>query len=145
MNKHYDVAIIGAGISGIMTAYELAENSSDLSIALLEQGKSIYKRACPIIEGKVKECVNCPACSIMKGFGGAGNFSDGKYNFTTAFGGWFNEYLPDKEVMDLINEQVPMVYRRQCRHIYRVPPEICNDRRQGYIRLPFLSFRSGKV
>ena len=53
MNKHYDVAIIGAGISGIMTAYELAENSSDLSIALLEQGKSIYKRACPIIEGKV--------------------------------------------------------------------------------------------
>ena len=103
MNKHYDVAIIGAGISGIMTAYELAENSSDLSIALLEQGKSIYKRACPIIEGKVKECVNCPACSIMKGFGGAGNFSDGKYNFTTAFGGWFNEYLPDKEVMDLIN------------------------------------------
>lgn len=103
MNKHYDVAIIGAGISGIMTAYELAENSSDLSIALLEQGKNIYKRACPIIEGKVKECINCPACSIMKGFGGAGNFSDGKYNFTTAFGGWFNEYLPDKEVMDLIN------------------------------------------
>ena len=103
MNKYYDVAIIGAGISGIMTAYELAENSSDLSIALLEQGKSIYKRACPIIEGKVKECINCPACSIMKGFGGAGNFSDGKYNFTTAFGGWFNEYLPDKEVMDLIN------------------------------------------
>lgn len=103
MNKHYDVAIIGAGISGIMTAYELAENSSNLDIALLEQGKSIYKRACPIIEGKVEECVNCPACSIMKGFGGAGNFSDGKYNFTTAFGGWFNEYLPDKEVMELIN------------------------------------------
>lgn len=103
MNKHYDVAIIGAGISGIMTAYELAENSSDLSIALLEQGKNIYKRSCPIIEGKVKDCINCPACSIMKGFGGAGNFSDGKYNFTTAFGGWFNEYIPDKEVMNLIN------------------------------------------
>ena len=103
MNKHYDVAIIGAGISGIMAAYELAENSSELSIALLEQGKNIYKRSCPIIEGKVKDCINCPACSIMKGFGGAGNFSDGKYNFTTAFGGWFNEYIPDKEVMDLIN------------------------------------------
>lgn len=103
MNKHYDVAIIGAGISGIMTAYELVENSSDLTIALLEQGKNIYKRSCPIIEEKVKDCVNCPACSIMKGFGGAGNFSDGKYNFTTAFGGWFNEYLPDKEVMELIN------------------------------------------
>ena len=102
MANYFDVAIVGAGISGIMAAYELSEKS-DLSIALLEQGKNIYKRACPIIEGKVAECVNCPACSIMKGFGGAGNFSDGKYNFTTAFGGWFNEYIPDKEVMDLIN------------------------------------------
>lgn len=102
MAKHFDVAIIGAGISGIMAAYELAEKS-DLSVALLEQGKNIYKRACPIIEGKVTDCINCPACSIMKGFGGAGNFSDGKYNFTTAFGGWFNEYLPDKDVMELIN------------------------------------------
>ncbi|MBP3284668.1 MAG: NAD(P)/FAD-dependent oxidoreductase [Clostridia bacterium] len=102
MNKHYDVIIVGAGISGIMAAYELAEKSK-LNVLLLEQGKNIYKRSCPIIEGKVKDCINCPACSIMKGFGGAGNFSDGKYNFTTAFGGWFNEYLPDKDVMDLIN------------------------------------------
>ncbi len=102
MIKYFDVAIVGAGISGIMAAYELSEKS-DLSIALLEQGKNIYKRSCPIVEGKVSECINCPACSIMKGFGGAGNFSDGKYNFTTAFGGWFNEYLPDKDVMDLIN------------------------------------------
>jgi len=102
MKKHFDVAIIGAGISGIMAAYELTEKS-DLSVVLLEQGKNIYKRSCPIIEGKVKDCVNCPACSIMKGFGGAGNFSDGKYNFTTAFGGWFNEYIEDKDVMDLIN------------------------------------------
>lgn len=102
MTKHFDVAIIGAGISGIMAAYELSQKSN-LSVALLEQGKSIYKRSCPIIEGKVPECINCPACSIMKGFGGAGNFSDGKYNFTTAFGGWFNEYIPDKDVMDLIN------------------------------------------
>jgi len=102
LKEHFDVAIVGAGISGIMAAYELAENSN-LSIALLEQGKNIYKRACPIVEGKVPECINCEACSIMKGFGGAGNFSDGKYNFTTAFGGWFNEYIPDKDVMDLIN------------------------------------------
>jgi uncharacterized FAD-dependent dehydrogenase len=39
----------------------------------------------------------------MRGFGGAGAYSDGKYNFTTEFGGWLNEYLPDDETMDLIN------------------------------------------
>ena len=38
----------------------------------------------------------------MRGFGGAGAFSDGKYNFTTEFGGWLNEYITDAEVMDLI-------------------------------------------
>lgn len=102
MNKHFDVAIIGAGISGIMTAYELAEKSQ-LSVLLLEEGNGIDKRACPIVEGKVRDCVNCPTCNIMKGFGGAGSFSDGKYNITTAFGGWFNEYLSDKEVLNLLN------------------------------------------
>lgn len=101
-NKHYDVAIVGAGIAGIMAAYELV-TKSDLSVVLFEQGNSIYKRVCPIVDGKVNSCINCNACSIMKGFGGAGNFSDGKYNLTTAFGGWLTDYISDKEVMELIN------------------------------------------
>lgn len=101
-NKHYDVAIVGAGIAGIMAAYELV-TKSDLKVVLFEQGNSIYKRVCPIVDGKVNSCINCNACSIMKGFGGAGNFSDGKYNLTTAFGGWLTDYISDKEVMELIN------------------------------------------
>lgn len=101
-NKNYDVAIVGAGIAGIMAAYELV-TKSDLSVVLFEQGNSIYKRVCPIVDGKVNSCINCNACSIMKGFGGAGNFSDGKYNLTTAFGGWLTDYISDKEVMELIN------------------------------------------
>lgn len=101
-NKYYDVTIVGAGIAGIMAAYELA-TKSNLSVVLFEQGNSIYKRVCPIVDGKVKSCINCSACSIMKGFGGAGNFSDGKYNLTTAFGGWLTDYISDKEVMELIN------------------------------------------
>lgn len=102
MNNNYDVAIIGAGISGIFASYELIQNSK-LKVIMLEQGNSIYKRVCPMVEKKNKDCINCKSCSIMKGFGGAGNFSDGKYNFTTQFGGWLTDYLDDTQVMDLIN------------------------------------------
>ena len=98
----YDVAIVGAGPAGTMAAYELLEKKPDLKILVLESGRDIYHRVCPISAGKVASCINCKPCSIMRGFGGAGAFSDGKYNFTTKFGGWLNEYLPDKKVMELI-------------------------------------------
>lgn len=99
----YDVIIIGAGIAGIFAAYELTLNLPDLKVAIIEQGEGMQKRACPIVSGKKSNCVNCKPCDIMHGFGGAGAFSDGKFNFTTEFGGWLNDYLPDDEVMDLIN------------------------------------------
>ena len=38
----------------------------------------------------------------MSGLGGAGAFSDGKFNFTTEFGGWLTDYIDPKEVTDLI-------------------------------------------
>lgn len=86
-----------------MAAYELLEKKPDLKVIVLESGRDIYHRVCPISAGKVDSRINCKPCSIMRGFGGAGAFSDGKYNFTTKFGGWLNEYLPDKKVMDLIH------------------------------------------
>lgn len=98
----YDVAIIGCGTSGIFAGYELIKGNSKLSIVMFEQGNEITKRKCPIVEKKAKDCVNCKTCDIMRGFGGAGAFSDGKFNFTTKFGGWLNDYIPDDEVMDLI-------------------------------------------
>ncbi len=102
MEKYYDVAIIGAGNAGIFAAWEIKKLRGDLSVIVIEQGNLIYKRKCPIIEKKETSCIKCKSCSIMKGFGGAGAFSDGKFNFTTQFGGWLNEYVPDDEVMSLI-------------------------------------------
>ncbi|MBR7063111.1 MAG: NAD(P)/FAD-dependent oxidoreductase, partial [Clostridia bacterium] len=100
--KNYDVIIIGGGTAGIFAAYELRRTAPELSVALIEQGNPISKRVCPIIAGKTDHCINCRHCSIMNGFGGAGAFSDGKFNFTTEFGGWLRDYIPDNKVMDLI-------------------------------------------
>ncbi len=100
--KHYDTIVIGCGTAGIFAGYELRKLAPDMNILLLEQGHDIRKRTCPIVSGKVPACINCPTCDIMNGFGGAGAFSDGKYNFTTKFGGWLSDYLETKTIMDLI-------------------------------------------
>ena len=85
--KHYDVIIIGAGPGGIFAAYELTRKKPELSIAVFEEGHKLSMRKCPIDGNKVPNCINCKSCSIMSGFGGAGAFSDGKYNITNDFGG----------------------------------------------------------
>ena len=103
MNTRYDVAIIGCGEAGIFAAYELMRLCPDLKVLTLDQGADIYHRSCPIVAGKVKECIQCRVCDTMCGFGGAGAFSDGKYNFTTAFGGWLTDFMDKKEVMELID------------------------------------------
>ena len=100
--SNYDVAIIGGGTAGAFTAYELSKLHPELNIVMLEQGNPIESRKCPIIQKKTTSCINCKNCSIMNGFGGAGAFSDGKFNFTTAFGGWLHDYIPAEEVMELI-------------------------------------------
>lgn len=100
-NKIYDVAIIGCGTAGIFTGYELTKSVHPLDVIMIEQGSDIYSRKCPIIEKRNTDCVSCKSCSIMNGFGGAGAYSDGKFNFTTQFGGWLSEYLPEAEVMRL--------------------------------------------
>ncbi len=101
-NKDYDVIIIGAGPGGIFSAYELATKNSDLKIAVFESGNELAKRRCPIDGVKVKSCIKCPTCAIMSGFGGAGAFSDGKYNLTNDFGGTLYEYIGKKQAMDLM-------------------------------------------
>ena len=98
----YDVIIIGAGPGGIFSAYELTKKRPELKIAVLEAGHGLDKRRCPIDGEKVKACVKCKSCSIMSGFGGAGAFSDGKYNITNDFGGTLYKYIGKKQALDLM-------------------------------------------
>ncbi len=100
--KNYDVAIVGAGPGGIYAAYELMKKDPALSVVVLEAGHSLEKRHCPIDGKKIKTCISCKSCSIMSGFGGAGAFSDGKYNITNDFGGTLYEYIGKEEALDLM-------------------------------------------
>ena len=99
----YDIIIIGAGPGGIYSAYELTKDRSDLKIAVFEAGNPLEKRRCPIDGKKVKSCINCKTCAIMSGFGGAGAFSDGKYNITNNFGGTLYEHVGRQTALDLMN------------------------------------------
>ncbi len=111
MNKKFDVVIVGAGPAGIFAAYELAIKNPNLDVLLVDKGVDIYSRKCPILEKKILKCpVNkegvsgCfPACSITAGFGGAGAYSDGKFNITSEYGGWMTDYLSDSKVLELIS------------------------------------------
>ena len=98
----YDVIIIGAGPGGIFSAYELMERCPQLKVAVFEAGNALADRSCPIDGKKVKSCIGCKSCSIMSGFGGAGAFSDGKYNITNDFGGTLYEYLGKQEALSLM-------------------------------------------
>ena len=99
---NYDVIIIGAGPGGIFSAYELVKLNPELKVAVFEAGHALNKRHCSIDGEKIKTCIGCKSCSIMSGFGGAGAFSDGKYNITTDFGGTLHEYIGKKKALDLM-------------------------------------------
>ena len=98
----YDVIIVGAGPGGIFSAYELVQKKPGLKIAVFEAGNPLSKRHCPIDGEKVKTCIGCKTCAIMSGFGGAGAFSDGKYNITNDFGGTLYEHIGKKTALDLM-------------------------------------------
>ncbi len=99
---NYDVIIIGAGPGGIFSAYELKKLAPELRVAVFESGHELSRRHCPIDGEKIKTCIGCKTCSIMSGFGGAGAFSDGKYNITNDFGGTLYEYVGKKRALNLM-------------------------------------------
>ncbi len=117
---NYDVIIVGAGPGGIFSAYELVQKKPELKIAVFEAGHALNKRHCPIDGKKVKSCIRCKSCSIMSGFGGAGAFSDGKYNITNDFGGTLYEYIGKSQALDLMRyvDEINMAYGGEGTKLY---------------------------
>ncbi len=117
---NYDVIIIGAGPGGIFSAYELVKLNPGLKIAVFEAGHALEKRRCPIDGDKVKSCIGCKSCSIMSGFGGAGAFSDGKYNITNDFGGTLYEYIGKQRALELMQyvDEINMKYGGEGTKLY---------------------------
>jgi uncharacterized FAD-dependent dehydrogenase len=109
----YDVIIIGAGPAGLYAAYEFTLKAPGARVLLVDKGVEAKYRHCPIMEGKIDKCppanriktyASCwPACGVINGAGGAGSFSDGKFNITAEFGGFLTDYLPASEVLSLIH------------------------------------------
>ena len=116
----YDVIIIGAGPGGIFAAYELIQKTKNLKIAIFEKGKPLNKRKCPIDGNKIKSCINCKTCSIMSGFGGAGAFSDGKYNITNDFGGTLYEHIGPDLSLELMHyvDKINVMYGGEKTKLY---------------------------
>ncbi|MCK4309659.1 MAG: NAD(P)/FAD-dependent oxidoreductase [Candidatus Atribacteria bacterium] len=98
--KEYDVIIIGAGPAGIFTALELTKKNN-ISVLILEKGKDIDQRECPM-RAKKESCFHCSPCSLLSGWGGAGAFSDGKLNLSTEIGGQLDNYIDKNKVNNLI-------------------------------------------
>ena len=117
---NYDVLIIGAGPGGIFSAYELVKLNPQLKVAVFDSGTQLDKRHCPIDGDKIKSCIGCKSCSIMNGFGGAGAFSDGKYNITNDFGGTLYEYIGKKQALDLMHyvDQINMSHGGEGTKLY---------------------------
>ena len=107
MNK-YDIVVIGAGPSAAFLAYEAIQLNKNKKILLIEQGKRVEDRNCPI--EKLGKCVHCkPMCNITCGFSGAGAFSDGKLSLYNKedddiyIGGVLHEYVGIEKTKELID------------------------------------------
>lgn len=107
MNAMYDVVIVGAGPSGLFCAYELLERMKGKKILLVEQGRRLEKRVCPM--EKTGKCMNCNPCNNNAGFSGAGAFSDGKLTLYSdkeekiQVGGNLQDYVGTEETKKLID------------------------------------------
>ena len=100
MKSNYDVIIVGAGPAGIFAALELANYDKSLDVLLIDKGKLLDQRHCPL--SRVGHCVRCQPCSIMSGWAGAGAFSDGKLTLSPEVGGRLTDYISEDALKEYI-------------------------------------------
>lgn len=104
MSKKYDVVVVGSGPAGIFSAYELINLKPDIKILVIDKGRDINSRSCPIRDNKTDHCVKCNPCHIMSGFGGAGAFSDCKLSLSAeGVGGCLSEYIGVERANKYVN------------------------------------------
>lgn len=88
MGSEFKVIVVGAGPSGIFAVKRLAEKGVK-GIAVFDSGKDIGER---------------DSREILRGWGGAGAFSDGKLILSPEAGGNLSEYIPHSRLSELIEE-----------------------------------------
>ncbi len=96
----YDVIVVGAGPAGIFTALELVKIDSNKKVLVLDKGRTIEDRKCPL--RTLQKCVHCKPCGIVNGWSGAGAFSDGKLSLSPEVGGRITEYMEYQEAQSMI-------------------------------------------
>ena len=87
----YKAVVIGAGPAGLFAALGLCE-SGHCPILIVEQGRSIEERS------------RSRKPDILKGWGGAGAFSDGKLTLSPEVGGFLSELLSPRELSEAMAE-----------------------------------------
>ena len=104
----YDLIVVGMGPSSIFLAYELIVKNKAKNVLLIDEGKPVEKRYCPV--EKKGECMKCkPFCNITSGFSGAGAFSDGKLSLYNKedddiyVGGNLHKYIGVEKTKELID------------------------------------------
>ena len=104
----FDVIVIGMGPSSVFLAYELIQKKNAKNVLLIEEGKRVEDRFCPI--EKTGKCIHCKLfCNITSGFSGAGAFSDGKLSLYNEedddiyIGGNLHEYIGVEKTKRLID------------------------------------------
>lgn len=131
----YNVIIVGAGPAGIFCALELVAKAPALKILIIEQGKDIDRRHCPM-DARGKACISCPECELVSGWGGAGAYSDGKLTLSPEIGGFLGRYMDMAALQHLI-DYVDGIYVK-----YGAPAELYGNDSRAVSSIKYLAAKN---